>query len=65
MLKVGVTQKIRPTYRMEEKSLPHLICDVSLLFWSWSPIVHLWSHCGGKLNWDAENAMFRPDLHFV
>ena len=35
MLKVGVTQKIRPTYRMEEKSLPHLICDVSLLFWSW------------------------------
>jgi sarcosine oxidase subunit alpha len=27
----------------------------------WSPIVHLWSHCGGKLNWDAENAMFRPD----
>jgi sarcosine oxidase subunit alpha len=27
----------------------------------WSPIVHLWSHCGGKLNWDADQAMFRPD----
>ncbi|MEK6204490.1 MAG: sarcosine oxidase subunit alpha family protein, partial [Amylibacter sp.] len=26
-----------------------------------SPVVHLWSHCGGKLNWDAGLAMFRPD----
>ncbi|MDG1208525.1 MAG: glycine cleavage T C-terminal barrel domain-containing protein, partial [Paracoccaceae bacterium] len=26
----------------------------------WSPIVHLYSHCGGKLNWDEEAAMFRP-----
>ena len=26
----------------------------------WSPIVHLYSHCGGKLNWDDEAAMFRP-----
>ena len=36
-------------------------CDVVAMSGGWSPIVHLWSHCGGKLNWDAENAMFRPD----
>src|SRR5690606_37468487 len=27
----------------------------------WSPVVHLWSHCGGKLNWDDAQAMFAPD----
>ncbi len=27
----------------------------------WSPVVHLWSHCGGKLIWDQALAMFRPD----
>ncbi|WP_312527583.1 sarcosine oxidase subunit alpha family protein [Paracoccus sp. (in: a-proteobacteria)] len=27
----------------------------------WSPVVHLWSHCGGKLNWDATQLMFAPD----
>ena len=27
----------------------------------WSPVVHLWSHCGGKLIWDEEQAFFRPD----
>ena len=27
----------------------------------WSPVVHLWSHCGGKLTWDADRAFFRPD----
>jgi sarcosine oxidase subunit alpha len=24
-------------------------------------VVHLWSHCGGKLKWDAEQAFFAPD----
>jgi sarcosine oxidase subunit alpha len=24
-------------------------------------VVHLWSHCGGKLHWDTAQAMFRPD----
>ncbi|SMO37982.1 sarcosine oxidase subunit alpha family protein [Paracoccus laeviglucosivorans] len=28
----------------------------------WSPVVHLWSHCGGKLNWHDDRAMFAPDL---
>ena len=27
----------------------------------WSPVVHLWSHCGGKLVWDEAGAFFRPD----
>ena len=36
-------------------------CDVVAMSGGWSPIVHLWSHCGGKLNWDNKNAMFRPD----
>ena len=27
----------------------------------WSPVVHLWSHCGGKLNWDEAQTMFSPD----
>ena len=27
----------------------------------WSPVVHLWSHCGGKLIWDDAHAHFRPD----
>merc|ERR1711965_1020767 len=27
----------------------------------WSPVVHLWSHCGGKLLWDDAQALFRPD----
>lgn len=27
----------------------------------WSPVVHLWSHCGGKLTWHDDRAMFAPD----
>lgn len=36
-------------------------CDVVAMSGGWSPVVHLWSHCGGKLYWDTEHAMFRPD----
>nr|WP_323776701.1 sarcosine oxidase subunit alpha family protein [Amylibacter sp.] len=38
-----------------------LVCDAVAMSGGWSPVVHLWSHCGGKLNWDTEMAMFRPD----
>ncbi len=38
-----------------------LACDLVAMSGGWSPVVHLWSHCGGKLTWDAEAAMFRPD----
>ncbi|MEM6478282.1 MAG: glycine cleavage T C-terminal barrel domain-containing protein, partial [Pseudomonadota bacterium] len=36
-------------------------CDVVAMSGGWSPVVHLWSHCGGKLIWDAAHAMFKPD----
>ncbi|MBC6443512.1 MAG: sarcosine oxidase subunit alpha family protein [Rhodobacteraceae bacterium] len=36
-------------------------CDALAMSGGWSPVVHLWSHCGGKLTWDADRAMFRPD----
>src|SRR6056297_1032434 len=41
--------------------LEEIKCDVVAMSGGWSPVVHLWSHCGGKLLWDDENVMFRPD----
>ena len=38
-----------------------LPCDAVAMSGGWSPVVHLWSHCGGKLIWDEAQAMFRPD----
>ncbi|EAR52291.1 putative sarcosine oxidase, alpha subunit [Oceanicola granulosus HTCC2516] len=36
-------------------------CECLAMSGGWSPVVHLWSHTGGKLSWDAERAFFRPD----
>ncbi|MFN3277517.1 MAG: sarcosine oxidase subunit alpha family protein [Paracoccus hibiscisoli] len=36
-------------------------CDVVAMSGGWSPVVHLYSHCGGKLTWDEGQSMFRPD----
>jgi sarcosine oxidase subunit alpha len=36
-------------------------CDAVAMSGGWSPAVHLWSHCGGRLLWDEEHAFFRPD----
>ncbi len=36
-------------------------CDAVAMSGGWSPVVHLWSHCGGKLVWDEAQALFRPD----
>ncbi|MEY8830838.1 sarcosine oxidase subunit alpha family protein [Sedimentitalea sp. XS_ASV28] len=36
-------------------------CDAVAMSGGWSPVVHLWSHCGGKLLWDEAQAHFRPD----
>ena len=41
--------------------LDELACDAVAMSGGWSPVVHLWSHCGGKLEWDRKRAMFRPD----
>ncbi len=38
-----------------------LDCDAVAMSGGWSPVVHLWSHCGGKLVWDDAQALFRPD----
>ncbi len=36
-------------------------CDAVAMSGGWSPVVHLWSHCGGRLLWDEAQASFRPD----
>ena len=38
-----------------------IACDAVAMSGGWSPVVHLWSHCGGKLIWDERRVMFRPD----
>ena len=45
----------------EGGTLEEIKCDAVAMSGGWSPVVHLWSHCGGKLNWDFDQAMFRPD----
>ncbi|MDW4547899.1 sarcosine oxidase subunit alpha family protein [Defluviimonas sp. D31] len=45
----------------EGAELEQIACDAVAMSGGWSPVVHLWSHCGGKLNWDDNLAMFRPD----
>ncbi|GAA6162672.1 sarcosine oxidase subunit alpha family protein [Pelagimonas sp. KU-00592-HH] len=41
--------------------LEEIKCDAVAMSGGWSPVVHLWSHCGGKLIWDDAQAHFRPD----
>lgn len=41
--------------------LDEIGCDAVAMSGGWSPVVHLWSHCGGKLSWDEAQACFRPD----
>jgi sarcosine oxidase subunit alpha len=43
------------------EALEEISCDCVAMSGGWSPVVHLWSHCGGKLNWDDLNCMFKPD----
>ena len=45
----------------EGKSVTLVPCDAVAMSGGWSPVVHLWSHCGGKLNWDDAQAHFKPD----
>ncbi|THH38241.1 sarcosine oxidase subunit alpha family protein [Aliishimia ponticola] len=42
--------------------LKEIACDAVAMSGGWSPVVHLWSHCGGKLTWDTGHAHFRPDV---
>ncbi|MFZ7093416.1 sarcosine oxidase subunit alpha family protein [Primorskyibacter sp. 2E233] len=45
----------------EGAMVDEIACECVAMSGGWSPVVHLWSHCGGKLTWDVENAFFRPD----
>ena len=36
-------------------------CDCLAMSGGWTPAVHLWSQAGGKLVWDEDQALFRPD----
>ncbi|SEO30414.1 sarcosine oxidase subunit alpha [Salinihabitans flavidus] len=45
----------------EGAALEEIKCDAVAMSGGWSPVVHLWSHCGGKLIWDDMQAHFRPD----
>ncbi|SFE95874.1 sarcosine oxidase subunit alpha [Sulfitobacter brevis] len=42
--------------------LEEITCDAVAMSGGWSPVVHLWSHCGGKLRWDTAHACFSPDV---
>lgn len=44
-----------------EVLLDTLDCDCIAMSGGWSPAVHLWSHSGGKLEWDEAGGFFRPD----
>ena len=41
--------------------IDEIACDCVAMSGGWSPVVNLWSHCGGKLFWDEAQACFRPD----
>jgi sarcosine oxidase subunit alpha len=41
--------------------LEEIACDAVAMSGGWSPVVHLWSHCGGKLTWDETLSAFIPD----
>ena len=41
--------------------LEEISCDAVAMSGGWSPVVHLYSHCGGKLKWNVEHAHFVPD----
>lgn len=45
----------------EGKTMQLVSCDAVAMSGGWSPVVHLWSHCGGKLVWDDAEAHFKPN----
>ncbi|TPE53526.1 sarcosine oxidase subunit alpha family protein [Amaricoccus solimangrovi] len=38
-----------------------IACDAVAMSGGWSPVVHLWSHSGGRLAWNETLAHFAPD----
>jgi sarcosine oxidase subunit alpha len=37
-----------------------VVCEAVAMSGGWSPAVHLWSHCGGKLTWDEGGRLLPP-----
>ena len=42
--------------------LEEIACDAVAMSGGWSPVVHLYSHSGGRLTWDEALAAFVPDI---
>ncbi|QYK43364.1 MAG: sarcosine oxidase subunit alpha family protein [Paracoccaceae bacterium] len=42
--------------------LEEIACEAVAMSGGWTPAVHFWSHCGGKLVWDDRMSAFLPDL---
>ncbi|MEX3015373.1 sarcosine oxidase subunit alpha family protein [Gymnodinialimonas hymeniacidonis] len=59
-LKRVVAVRVQP-FAEDDGSFEEIPCDAVAMSGGWSPVVHLWSHCGGKLNWDEARACFSPD----
>ncbi|MDP3265022.1 MAG: sarcosine oxidase subunit alpha family protein [Tabrizicola sp.] len=41
--------------------LEEITCEAVAMSGGWSPVVHLFSHCGGKVKWDDNLSAFIPD----
>ena len=48
-------------HKNSDKDNEKIECDSIAMSGGWSPVVHLYSHCGGKLKWDEKLALFKPD----
>ncbi|MGI9399098.1 MAG: sarcosine oxidase subunit alpha family protein, partial [Paracoccaceae bacterium] len=48
-------------HKNSDKDNEKIECDSIAMSGGWSPVVHLYSHCGGKLKWDEKLALFRPE----
>jgi sarcosine oxidase subunit alpha len=59
-LKRVLSVRVQP-FAEDDGGYDEISCDAVAMSGGWSPVVHLWSHCGGKLNWDEAQACFAPD----
>ncbi|WP_444430676.1 sarcosine oxidase subunit alpha family protein [Rhodobacter capsulatus] len=49
------------SHATEGSAVERIDCDCVAMSGGWSPVVHLYSHAGGKVKWDEAAVMFRPD----
>jgi sarcosine oxidase subunit alpha len=57
----GVSRVYACDVEGDGSNVEEIDADCVAMSGGWSPVVHLWSHCGGKLAWDEAQAHFRPD----